>query len=153
MKHVLKYLKESQMKNSFIIIVSFIIFFGCSKDDDTSNKLVGNWVLIETYNSDGGSPGSWNEVSEEDSYFINLTEALTFTSDKFSECTAGIYIKDEVSFSLIFGCDGFTAGIENPPGTFKENYYFENSNLIVTPNYLNCDEGCLYKFKKIVIEE
>lgn len=143
-----KDLKELQLKNRIFIIASILLFFSCSKEDNNTNKIEGKWVLIETFNSDGGSSGSWNEVNEEDSYYIDLKEDLIFTSDKFSECISGIYIKDEVSFSLIFGCDGFTAGIENPPGTFKENYYFENSNLIVTPDYLNCDEGCLYKFKK-----
>ena len=147
----MKCLKELQLKNRILIIASLLLFVGCTKNDDDSNKLVGKWVLIETFNSDGGSPGGWYEVSEEDSYFINLTEDLTFTSDKLIVCDNGNYTLTNNSFTLVYSCDNMTSG--NPPGTFKENYYFENSNLIVTPDYLNCDEGCLYKFKKIDVEE
>lgn len=48
-----------------------------------------------------------------------------------------------------FGCEGFTTGIESPQGTFIEQMYFENGHLILKPTYLNCIEGCSWKFDKL----
>jgi len=137
------------MKNLIYLIVSFVIFFGCSKEDNDSNKLVGKWQLIETRIGDGGSSPEWIEVDENESYYYILNDDTTFSSNKYIECLTGEYIYDESSFSMIYDCEDFTIGVENPPGTFKEIYYFENSNLIITPDYFDCDEGCLYKFKKV----
>ncbi len=141
------------MKNIIYTILLTIVFFGCSKNDDNSNKLVGKWQLIETRIGDGGSSPEWIVVDENESYFHQLNEDLTFTSNKYIECFTGDYIYDVTSFSMIYACENFTTGVENPPGTFKENFYFENSNLIITPDYFDCDEGCLYKFKKVPIDE
>lgn len=139
------------MKSSLIIIVALVLFFGCSKDDNDSIRLAGKWVLIETLISDGGSSGNWHEVSDEGSYFIDLKEDLTFLSDRINVCDNGNYTFTNEFFTLVYSCDNVSSG--NPPGTFKEIYYFENSNLIITPYYLSCDEGCLYKFKKVPLEE
>jgi len=50
---------------------------------------------------------------------------------------------------LDFGCYGFTTGIETPEGTFVEKMTFEKVYLILQPTYLDCTEGCGWKFKKI----
>ncbi len=133
------------MKN--IIYIILLIFIGCSKENDSSNKLVGKWQLIETRIGDGGNSPEWVEVDENSGYFYQLNDDTTFTSNKLNVCGNGNYTFTNEVFTLVYSCENMSSG--NPPGTFKEIYYFENSNLIITPDYLNCDEGCLYKFKKV----
>ena len=135
------------MKNILFSIILFLLFLSCSKDDTNSNKLEGKWVLIETRIGDGGSSPEWVEVDENGGYFYQLNDDTTFISNKLNVCDNGNYTFTNEAFTLVYSCDNMSSG--NPPGTFKEIYYFENSNLIITPDYLNCDEGCLYKFKKV----
>lgn len=74
---------------------------------------------------------------------------MTFQSDQFSECTKGTFLLtgDEISFD--YECEGFTTGIESPPGVFNYKYFFLNGKLSLTPIFISCIEGCGYRFEKI----
>lgn len=133
------------------MISCFVLtLFGCSNDDENikdENSIVGTWKLIEVYNDPGDGSGSWNSI--ENGYTYNFSVNGEFTSTRFSECSSGNYSINSNKLTLDFDCDGFTAGIENPEGTFIENYTFESDRIILVPTYLNCDEGCGWKFEKI----
>ena len=123
---------------------------GCSNNDENKteeNSIVGTWKLIEIYNNPGFGSGSWNTV--DNGYTYTFSTNGEFTSTRFTECSSGIYSIESNELSLDFDCDGFTAGIENPEGTFIEQFAFESSNVVFTPTYLNCIEGCGWKFEKI----
>lgn len=131
----------------FLWIFSFV---ACSSDkpkDNQKTSIIGKWQLLEEYRSIAGENPQWIPV--ENSYFYIFTEDHTFTSNRFSECQAGSYSLINNQLILDFGCADFTAGIEIPEGTFVENYSLENGFLYLSPNYLTCDEGCGYKFRKV----
>tara|TARA_R110000868_G_C10964310_1_gene768899 strand:+ start:7290 stop:7715 length:426 start_codon:yes stop_codon:yes gene_type:complete len=140
MKNVLKY---------ELILVIFIVLFGCNNDDElnTEQSIIGTWQLIEIYSDPGDGSGDWSFV--ENGYKYVFTSDNQFTSNRFPECDNGIYSLNSNQLILDFGCDGFTAGIENPEGTFIEQISFESNNLILNPTYLICVEGCGWKFKKL----
>lgn len=137
------------MKNMFLILSIFFFTTGCSEEERTQqeNALYGNWKLIEIYQNDGGNNPQWTTVDSGYTYTFNTDG--TFSSTRFTECTSGNYQVSSNSITLDYSCNGFDTGIESPPGTFIENYIFENNYLILTPSYLNCIEGCDYKFEKI----
>ena len=97
--------------------------------------------------SDGGSNPQWTTVAN--GYTYTFSDDGTFSSTRFTECTTGTYEVSSNSITLDYGCAGFGTGIENPAGTFVENYSFESENIILTPSYMNCIEGCGYRFEKI----
>ena len=133
-----------------ILSLLSIILVGCSNNDeniDTDKSIVGNWKLIEIYIDPGDGSGNWNPV--EDGYTYNFSENGEFTSTRFSECSTGEYSIDSNQLTLEFDCNGFTAGIEEPEGTFIEDYFFESNTVIFVPIYLNCIEGCGWKFEKV----
>jgi len=134
-----------------ILILSMLLSFtNCNSDNgakEQDNSIIGIWKLIETYGSDGGSNPLWTPV--DNGYTYTFHENGSFTSDRFSECSEGNYSISGNTLTLDYGCDGFTAGIEIPEGIFVEKYIFKNENMILSPSYMNCDEGCEYKFKKI----
>ena len=136
------------MKKTFLIL-SCLALISCSNDEkvsQTNATLIGNWQLIATYNSDGGSNNGWTTVQL--GYAMKFNENGTFTSQKYAECTEGTYTISGNNLTLDYNCEGFTAGIESPAGTFVENMTFENGKLILNPMYMNCDEGCGLKFEK-----
>lgn len=133
-----------------IIIVIILSIIGCNKEDDNTEQeksIVGNWQLIEIYSNPGAGSGNWNSV--ENGYTYSFSANGEFTSTRFSECSTGTYSIESNELSLDFDCDGFTTGIESPEGTFIEQLTFETKDLILKPTYLNCIEGCGWKFKKI----
>jgi len=133
-----------------IIFCIILTILSCSNEDEkveNVNSIVGTWKLIEIYNDPGDGSGSWNSV--ENGYSYKFAVNGEFTSTRFSECSSGNYSINSNELTLNFDCDGFTAGIENPEGTFIENYGFESNTVILVPTYLNCDEGCGWKFEKI----
>ena len=139
---------DQKLKSSILSLVA-IMLIGCSSDDEkivTEQSIVGAWKLIEVYSDPGDGSGSWNSV--ENGYSYNFSANGQFTSTRFSECSSGSYALDSKQLTLNFDCDGFTAGIEDPEGTFIENYTFESNTVILVPAYLNCDEGCGWKFQK-----
>lgn len=130
-----------------------LILFACNKDEISEPQevsVVGTWKLSETYIGDGGTNTQWTPV--ENGYTYTFKSDGTFTSTKFSDCTYGNYSISTSPFrtlNLDFGCEGFTAGIETPEGTFAEKFKFIEGSLILHPLYLSCIEGCAYKFQKI----
>lgn len=131
-------------------MLSLLTITSCSKSEGNNqieNSIYGTWQLIATYGNDGGNSPQWNAVNNGYTYTFNTDRS--FTSNRFTECSAGIYELTSSTLVLKYNCSGFNTGIENPPGTFVEIYAFENTELILTPSYLNCDEGCSNKFKKI----
>lgn len=135
---------------STILILSILLSFTSCNDDDTKPQeinILGTWKLIETYGSYGGSNPQWTSI--DNGYTYTFNNDGTFSSTRFTECTTGTYETSSSSITLVYGCEGFDTGIENPAGTFVENYVFDNEYIILKPSYMNCDEGCSYKFKKI----
>ncbi|QCX38170.1 lipocalin family protein [Aureibaculum algae] len=131
----------------FCLVV--ISFFGCSNNDNEVNQeksIIGTWQLVETYQSAGG-PGNWSSV--DNGYKYTFLDNRTFSSNRFSECTYGTYSIESNVLTLIYGCEGFTTGIENSAGVFIEKINFESKYLFINPTYIFCVEGCAYKFKKI----
>lgn len=137
------------MKTIILIFSMLFSLFSCNGTDtiEQENSIYGTWTLIEIYGSDGGSNPQWTSVTIVYTYTFN--ENGSFTSSRFSECTSGTYSIENDKLILNFGCEGFTTGIESPPGTFIEQMYFENGHLILKPTYLNCIEGCGWKFDKL----
>lgn len=129
----------------------FSSLLACNDDEnkDQQSTINGSWLLTEIYESDG-IIGSWKEV--ENGFVYTFNNDMTFTSTRFTECTYGTYSTTNQVLTLMFGCEGFDTGIENPPGTFIENMDFDGKDLILSPSYMNCDEGCGYKFVRIGIE-
>jgi hypothetical protein len=137
------------MKKTLFILSCLGMFISCSDDEKANQnnaKLTGNWQLIAQYGSDGGSNNGWTPVQL--GYSMKFNEDGTFTSQKYAECTEGTYAIAGDRLTLDYGCDGFSAGIESPAGTFVENVTFENGTMILNPVYMNCDEGCGLKFEK-----
>lgn len=134
-----------------ILLLSMLLSLTSCRDDDTKSQetsILGTWKLIETYGSNGGTNPQWTTVNNGYTYTFNNDG--TFSSTRFiGECTTGTYIMSSNSITLDFDCAGFDTGIESPAGTFVENYGFENENIILTPSYMDCIEGCGYKFEKI----
>ncbi|WP_176328520.1 MULTISPECIES: lipocalin family protein [Arenibacter] len=138
------------MKNIILLFTIIISFSSCSQNDENQkneNSIYGTWKLVEIYGSDGGNSPQWNPVNNGYTYTFNSDNS--FASNRFSECSTGMYELTSSNLTLKYNCDGFNTGIENPPGSFVENYVFESNHLILTPTYLNCDEGCSYKFEKV----
>ncbi|MCF6296335.1 MAG: hypothetical protein L3J25_11690 [Flavobacteriaceae bacterium] len=136
------------MKN-LILSVLVISLISCTKNEriiDQNTKMIGTWQLIEIFESEGASNPQWTEI--ENGYTYTFNSDNSFISNRFLECTNGIYTVLNGILTLDFGCQNFDTGIESPAGTFIENYTFESGNLILVPEYLNCIEGCGYKFKK-----
>ena len=137
------------MKKLLLMLAICFFILGCSEEETKQQEqsIYGTWKLIEIYQSDGGSNPQWSNVDT--SYTYTFNKDGTFSTTRFTECTQGTYDKSNNSITLDYRCNGFNTGIENPPGTFVERYIFENAHLILTPSYLNCFEGCDYKFEKI----
>lgn len=122
----------------------------CSKDradEPEINSLIGTWKLIEVKIGNGGGKTQWERV--EDGYTYTFNGDSSFTSTRFQECSNGSFTITDTHLVLDFSCDGFTAGIESLEGTFVENFELNSKFLILSPDYMNCDEGCSYRFKKV----
>lgn len=131
-----------------LILLLIPVLISCTdKGPVTQNdSLEGTWRLIEIYNGDGGSNSSWTPV--ENGYTYTFMKNGNFTSNRFEACTKGSYSISSNKLILVYGCNGFSTGVETPEGTFIENYDIKDGFLILSPTYLNCDEGCENKFEK-----
>lgn len=137
------------MKKTILFTSIILLFFYSCSDDDKSNindEVIGKWKLIEAFGLDGIGYG-WTTV--EDGYFYHFMPDQTFESDRFVECTTGNFYASGNQITLDYSCDGFGTGIESPAGVFVEKISFQGDYMILTPIYLDCDEGCDYKFEKM----
>ncbi|QBN20184.1 hypothetical protein [Flavobacterium nackdongense] len=133
------------MKTIFYLAILYFSALSCSKsegDNSTKPSVVGKWKQIELYNSDGGSSPSWHTITN--GYTIELLSNGTFNSTKHSECTTGSYtISSTNEISMTYNCSGFTNNFIEKIETIT------NTQLILKPIYINCDEGCSVKFAKL----
>lgn len=137
------------MRTIILTLSILLSLTSCSDDDKNSQdkNILGTWKLIESKIGNGADAAQWTTV--DDGYTYTFNEDGAFYSTRFSGCMTGRYELSNSTITLDYDCPGFDIGIENPSGTFIENYVFENENIILTPSYMNCDEGCSYKFVKI----
>jgi len=134
------------MKTLPIYCLLFLgLFVNCTSTDNSpqENSIFGSWQLIEYFDIYGTNP-PWNPV--DDGYLYTFNEDGTFYSNRFNECLEGVFSLNNNELTLEYGCEGFTTGMETPEGVFVEQITFENNTLILTPTYMNCDEGCGYRF-------
>ncbi|RED92035.1 lipocalin family protein [Marinoscillum furvescens] len=136
------------MKN-MILLLALLSLLACSEDDnkvEQETSIFGTWQLVESYIVDGVE-GNWLEV--ENGYNYQIMSNGLFTSSKFNECDNGNYELRDETITFNYSCEGFTTGIENPPGSFGYKYSIKNSVLEIQPTYIGCFEGCGYRFRKI----
>jgi hypothetical protein len=140
------------MKNviSLILFIS-IVFFGCESEQVEQNEksIYGTWQLYESFETDGVE-GDWIEV--DNVYAYEISSNGSFKSSKFQDCNSGTFLLSEQTITFDYECENFTAGIESPPGSFSYLYALKDGQLLLTPNYLMCDEGCGFRFNKIADE-
>jgi hypothetical protein len=135
------------MKKNIFFSFILVAIFSCTQSNDDksldSKSIFGTWKLV-------GVTTFFGTNAITDGYTYTFNNDNTFTSNRFlNECSEGVFTMSDTTLTLDFDCEDFTTGIESPPGTFIEEYRFENNRLILNPTYLDCTEGCLYKFKKI----
>ena len=136
------------------IILSFVIFLGCSKDDNDSNKLVGKWQLVELCLSDGSSGGDLMDCGQiEDGYTVKFFEndEFIFEGVNNNNCTTGTYTSNSTKLFLQFENNVCS----DDEGLFIYLYSFVGNDLKLTPSSENpiCDEACFEIFKEIPVEE
>jgi hypothetical protein len=137
-----------------LILLSLLIL-SCS-DNETEviysrdGTITGNWKVIQVFVPDIPA-GAWGDITDNITYTFNAD--LTFSTNLYQECTTGTYSMANEELILDFDCPDFTAGIESPPGVFKEAIRFENGFLYFRPTYLLCIEGCFeYRLERLVNE-
>ena len=133
------------MKKLFPISILLLSLISCARNNNSSPtpSIIAKWKQTALYNSNGGSSPAWQQVTN--GYTIEFFNNGTFTSTKHSECAAGNYtVSASNKINMTYTCAGFT------------NSYLEeieantNTELILKPTYLNCDEGCSVKSKNSI---
>ena len=129
------------MKNMFLILSIFLFITGCSEEEakQQEDPIYGTWKLIETYGSDGGNNPQW--VSITDGYEYTFNDDGNIISDRFT-CNGSYTLLSSNQVTINFDC-------VDSQFNLMYTYSFENQNLILTPDLLNCDEGCGEKYEKI----
>lgn len=133
------------MKNAFLVLSLFFFITGCKEEITEKNSIYGTWELTEEYIVLGVN-GNWTEV--QNGYTFSIASNNTFNSTEFKECTQGIVDMTETKIVFKYECEGFTTGVESPAGEFEYKYSFIDNKLSLTPVFMNCDEGCGYRFSK-----
>lgn len=130
------------MKTIVLSFLCFISFFSCSDDENKpqENSIIGSWKLVEIYGSDG-TDAHWTPI--ENGYTYSFTGSNTLISNRF-QCN-GTYSNQTDSITINFDC---------PENQFNGTYgiSFENDNLILSSDPLDCDEGCAEKYKRVASE-
>jgi hypothetical protein len=132
------------MKKKIFLSFILVAILSCTKSSNdkplNTSSIFGTWKLVKV-----GTAFGDNTISDGYTYIFNKDN--TFTSNRFLVCSEGFFSMSETILTLVYNCDTFSSG--NPPGTFIEEYRFENNRLLLNPTYKDCIEGCIYKFKKI----
>lgn len=148
------------MKNIFLTFFIFLLYIGCSEEEQTNQEtsIYGTWQLIEVF--DGGSIEPNQSIK--DGYFTTIKSNSEFsTTHQTIGCPIDydvldgnyqIYPDGELKvMDINIPCSARDDGAINP------KYYFEIVDgfliLVPTPDVGGCFEGCHEKFKKIASEE
>ncbi|WBL25752.1 lipocalin family protein [Zunongwangia sp. HGR-M22] len=108
------------------------------------DRIVGSWKLVEIYNDNN----QWTPA--ENTYSYTFNEDGTFISTRFPQCTIGSYSIQDDEIYLDFDCTtNRMIGIASTSSTIVEELDYEDVNIIFTPAYSDCDQGCRLKFKPI----
>lgn len=138
------------MKHLLLVLTIGFIAMGCrnfEKGESINSDFTGTWQLNAYYD---GMRGSWQPISNGTKYVYTFKKDSTFTSDAYM-CGYGTYEIKGDSLKLHFECPDYR-NLYNPTDTTKtlvEKMKFEGRNLVLSPTYLFCDEGCSYRFIKI----
>ncbi len=137
-------------KLSILMILGVLLFTSCNNNDDEStianeSLIIGKWKQTEAYISSGG-PQYW--VDSENGEEIEFFEDGTFSSDRFTECSIGIFLTEEEKLILEYNCIEFNTDSENEEGfiTYKLELYSDYFILTPTSGPI-CIEGCSYKYQ------
>ena len=139
------------MRNVVYIFILLFSFFSCSSDKSNekeldSSDLIGKWKLTEAFISSGG-PQYWVDV--EDGEEFEFFENGTFTSNRYSECTSGIFFTELNELLLQYNCEEFESESENDDGFITFDLKFDSNLFIASPTSGPiCIEGCSYKYQK-----
>ena len=132
-----------------IMLLTLLSMIACSEDEikgEQQTSIYGTWQLVESFVVDGVE-GDWVQVDS--GYTYELNSDGTFKSSEYNECSDGNYEIASQKITFEYGCENFSTGIENPPGSFTYNFSIKNSTLEIEPTYVGCFEGCGFRFKKI----
>jgi hypothetical protein len=118
--------------------------------DDTpeimDTELMGTWKLTEAFISNGG-PQYWADV--EDGEELVFLENQVFSSNRYMECTQGIFALTQDTLRLRYNCDSFVAPSENEEGFITYRLEFKGDHFIAAPTSGPiCIEGCSYKYQR-----
>ncbi|WP_437394928.1 hypothetical protein [Flagellimonas lutimaris] len=141
------------MKRWFIGLLCFGLLSVLVKCDSNGSddiieeqSILGKWKLTEAYISAGG-PQYW--VNIEDGEEIVFLDSGNFSSDRYTECTAGEFMVDEDILTLDFNCEGFESEMENEEGLITYQIELGENEFLLTPLSVICIEGCSYKYIRI----
>ncbi|MDR2146107.1 MAG: lipocalin family protein [Tannerella sp.] len=145
--------KKDILKFIFFIFLLLVNFSGCDKEKENISPefedgtgIVGTWQLMEFFDGGSISPG-WRPIKDGYTYTFNADG--TFTSTRFAECTHGTYELADNTLSLYFGCDGFDPYFINTSTFVELIFWIKDNTFHLVPIYMNCDEGCTFKFRRI----
>ena len=134
------------MRNLVFIFILVFSVFSCSSNEFHNSELIGKWKLTEAFISSGG-PQYW--VNVEDGEEFEFFENGTFTSNRYSECTSGIFYTELNKLLLKYNCEEFESESENADGFITFDLEFDSNHFITTPTSGPiCIEGCSYKYQK-----
>jgi hypothetical protein len=138
------------MKKMINIAILLFFLIGCKEEvlEQDENSIYGTWKLIEVFSGPPSGDG-WNQI--ENGYTYEILSSGEFNSSKYDECSTGTFSVSDQTIFFNYDCENF-----NPCGanstSCQESFSFEGKFLVLKPDYLQCDEGCGYKFKKIADE-
>ncbi|WP_394970666.1 lipocalin family protein [uncultured Croceitalea sp.] len=141
------------MKKAFLASI-LILLFSCSDDNqvfESTEQLVGTWLLIEQYADPGDGSGEYKPVNSD--RIVTFNANGTYSSNG-SFCNLFIDSNEDVSGNYEINLNDLSKySSENfliPEGCSFEDgrvfIHFEGNNLILS--YL-CIEGCGQKYRKI----
>lgn len=124
------------MKYSILIfLVCFI--YACSKDDASSNTIIGEWKQVEVYNNADVNP--WQAISDGFTLIINKDSTYTTTRDETPLSTAGKIRKiDNAKINI----QPYVSSSTDHPF----NFTVDNTTLQLT---YSCVELCGMRFKRV----
>lgn len=135
------------MNLKFLLSTFLFINISCNDDNDSINvpidneKLLGNWILIESYISPGGA-AEWQNVEKGFRYIFEdkgLFQKRNF--DNSLDYKGNFQVNEDELF--------FYFKNEKVSDTLGYKIELDNAILTISPFYPTmCIEGCLYRFKK-----